>query len=123
MEETWPSNAMVSYRDTKHCAWYRNMILSAMIKSFRGKFAEAILQGRMAPKGFPANLVNVARRKLIMVDAADFLEALNSPPGNRLERLKGDLAGRHSIRISDQWWIVFRWTASGPEDVEIVDYH
>lgn len=94
-----------------------------MIKSFRGKFAEAILQGRTAPKGFPANLTNVARRKLIMVDAADFLEALNSPPGNRLERLKGDLAGKHSIRISDQWRIVFRWTASGPEDVEIVDYH
>lgn len=94
-----------------------------MIKSFRGKFAEAILQGRMAPKGFPANLTNVARRKLIMVDAADFLEALSSPPGNRLERLKGDLAGKHSIRINDQWRIVFRWTASGPEDVEIVDYH
>lgn len=94
-----------------------------MIKSFRGKFAEAILQGRMAPKGFPANLTNVVRRKLIMVDAADFLEALSSPPGNRLERLKGDLAGKHSIRINDQWRIVFRWTASGPEDVEIVDYH
>lgn len=94
-----------------------------MIKSFRGKFAEAILQGRMAPKGFPANLTNVVRRKLIMVDAADFLEALSSPPGNRLERLKADLAGKHSIRINDQWRIVFRWTASGPEDVEIVDYH
>ena len=94
-----------------------------MIKSFRGKFAEAILHGRTAPKGFPADLANVARRKLIMVDAADFLEALNSPPGSRLERLKGDLAGKHSIRINDQWRIVFRWTDSGPEDVEIVDYH
>jgi toxin HigB-1 len=64
-----------------------------------------------------------ARRKLIMVDAADFLKALNSPPGNRLERLKGDLASKHSIRINDQWRIVFRWTNAGPEDVEIVDYH
>jgi proteic killer suppression protein len=94
-----------------------------MIRSFRGKFAELILQGRMVPKGFPANLAKVARRKLIMVDSAAFLEALNSPPGNRLEALKGDLAGRHSIRINDQWRIVFRWTGPGPEDVEIIDYH
>ncbi|KJC55476.1 Killer protein [Bradyrhizobium sp. LTSP849] len=94
-----------------------------MIKSFKGKFAETILQGRMAPKGFPADLAKVARRKLIMVDAAEFLDTLKSPPGNRLEALKGDLAGKHSIRINDQWRIVFRWTAAGPEDVEIVDYH
>ena len=94
-----------------------------MIRSFKGKFAEPILEGRMAPKGFPANLVRVARRKLIMVDSANFLEALNSPPGNRLEALKGDLAGKHSIRINDQWRVVFRWTDAGPEDVEIIDYH
>ena len=93
-----------------------------MIRSFKGKFAEPILQGRMVPKGFPANLAKVARRKLIMVDAAAFLEALNSPPGNRLEALKGDLAGKHSIRINDQWRIVFRWTDAGPGDVEIIDY-
>ena len=48
---------------------------------------------------------------------------LAAPPGNRLEALKGDLAGKHSIRINDQWRIVFRWTDAGPEDVEIVDYH
>ncbi|HMH97778.1 MAG TPA: type II toxin-antitoxin system RelE/ParE family toxin, partial [Bradyrhizobium sp.] len=71
-----------------------------VINSFKGKFAEPILQGRVVPKGFPANLAKVARRKLIMVDAAAFLEALNSPPGNRLEALKGDLAGKHSIRIN-----------------------
>jgi toxin HigB-1 len=94
-----------------------------MIRNFKGKFAELILQGRMVPKGFPTNLVKVARRKLIMVDAAAFLEALNSPPGNRLEALKGDLVGKHSIRINDQWRVVFRWTEAGPEDVEIVDYH
>ena len=94
-----------------------------MIKSFRGKFAEAILGGRVVPKGFPANLAKVARRKLIMVDSASFLEALNSPPGNRLEALRGDLAGKHSIRINDQWRVVFRWTDAGPEDVEIIDYH
>ena len=94
-----------------------------MIRSFRGQFAEPILQGRTVPKGFPANLSKAARRKLIMLDAATFLEALNSPPGNHLEALKGDLAGKHSIRINDQWRIVFRWTDAGPEDVEIIDYH
>jgi proteic killer suppression protein len=94
-----------------------------VIRSFKGKFAEAILQGRMVPKGFPADLARVARRKLIMVDSAEILAALNSPPGNRLEALKGDLIGKHSIRINDQWRIVFRWTDTGPEDVEIVDYH
>jgi toxin HigB-1 len=94
-----------------------------MIRSFRGKFAEPILEGRIVPKGFPSNLAKVARRKLVMVDSAAFLEALNSPPGNRLEPLKGDLAGKHSIRINDQWRIVFRWTGAGPEDVEIIDYH
>jgi len=94
-----------------------------MIKSFRGKFAEAILEGRKIPKGFPAALAKAARIKLIMLDAATFIEALRSPPGNRLEALKGKLAGKHSIRINDQWRIVFRWTDGGPEDVEIVDYH
>jgi proteic killer suppression protein len=94
-----------------------------VIGSFKGRFAEPILQGRTVPKGFPANLAKVARRKLIMVDAAPFLKALASPPGNRLEALKGDLTGKHSIRINDQWRIVFRWTDAGPEEVEIVDYH
>ena len=94
-----------------------------MIGSFKGKFAELILEGRMAPKGFPADLAKAARRKLIMVDAATFLESLRSPPGNRLEALRGNLAGKHSIRINDQWRVVFRWTDAGPEDVEIIDYH
>ena len=94
-----------------------------MIRNFKGKYAELVLHDRRVPKGFPANLAKVARRKLIMVDAATFLEALNSPPGNRLEALKGDLAGKHSIRINDQWRVVFRWTDAGPEDVEIIDYH
>jgi toxin HigB-1 len=56
----------------------------------------------------------------VMVDSADLLLVLSSPPGNRLEALKGDLAGK---RINDQWQIMFRWTDAGPEDVEIVDYH
>jgi len=94
-----------------------------VIRSFKGKFAEPILQGRMVPTGFPAILAKVARRKLIMIDSAAFLEAPNAPPGNRLEALKGDLAGKHSIRINDQWRVVFRWTDAGPEDVEIIGYH
>jgi proteic killer suppression protein len=94
-----------------------------MIKSFRGKFAEAILRERMVPKGFPADLAAVARRKLIMVNNATRLADLTSPPGNRLEALEGRLAGRHSIRINDQWRIVFLWTEDGPDEVEIIDYH
>ncbi len=58
-----------------------------------------------------------------MLDAATELEDLRVPPGNRLEALKGDRAGQHSIRVNDQWRICFRWTDAGAEDVEIVDYH
>jgi toxin HigB-1 len=82
--------------------------------------------GSSRPRDRPWYLVRILKHcntYLDEVDSADFLEALNSPPGNRLERLKGDLAGKHSIRINDQWRIVFRWTDAGPEDVEIIDYH
>ena len=65
----------------------------------------------------------MATRKLTQLDAAATLEFLKSPPGNYLEALKGDRKGQHSIRINDQWRICFRWTAAGPEDVEIADYH
>ena len=94
-----------------------------MIKSFRGALAELILQQRRVPKGFPTDTAKVARRKLVQLNNAAVLGDLAAPPGNRLEALRGDLAGRHSIRINDQWRIVFRWTNEGPEQVEIVDYH
>jgi toxin HigB-1 len=94
-----------------------------MIKSFRGSFAQAILQDRRVPKGFPADVAKVARRKLVQLNNAALIGDLAAPPGNKLEVLQGKLAGKHSIRINDQWRILFRWTASGPEDVEIVDYH
>ena len=94
-----------------------------VIRSFKGAWSEAILAGRRVPKGFPADIAKVARRKLIQLDAAGALSDLASSPGNRLEALKGNLAGRHSMRINDQWRIVFRWAERGPEDVEIVDYH
>jgi proteic killer suppression protein len=62
-------------------------------------------------------------RKLLILDAAEELQDLTVPPGNRLERLRGDRGGQHSIRINQQWRICFRWTSAGPEDVTIVDYH
>ena len=65
----------------------------------------------------------MANRKLLIIDAAEALNDLRVPPGNRLEQLRGDRAGQHSIRINDQWRICFNWTASGAADVEITDYH
>jgi len=65
----------------------------------------------------------VALRKLRMLDAAESLDDLRVPPGNRLERLRGDRQGQHSIRINDQWRICFRWRGGDAHDVEIVDYH
>ena len=81
------------------------------------------MRERRVPKGFPESIATVARRKLLQLDNASVLGDLATSPGNRLEALQGDLAGKHSIRVNDQWRIVFRWTAAGPEEVEIVDYH
>lgn len=93
-----------------------------MIVSVKGRFAEAVIAGR-AIKGFPAGLLAVAERRMQAIHNAQLLSDLRSPPGNRLEALKGDRAGQHSIRINDQWRICFVWTEAGAEDVEIVDYH
>lgn len=94
-----------------------------MIRSFRGKLAQAIHADRQVPKGFSQSLAKIARRKLVQLNNASVLRDLAVPPGNHLEALKRDLAGRHAIRINDQWRIVFRWTGAGAEDVEIMDYH
>ena len=98
-----------------------------MILGWKGKLSAqlALLErGRKAPKGFPADLVKPALRKLSMIDAARRLEDLRVPPGNRLEALKGERRGQHSIRINDQWRICFRWIEGhGAEDVEVADYH
>ena len=93
-----------------------------MIKSFRGKTTEALFNGE-SPRGFPTHLVKAARRKLRYLSAAGDLGDLKSSPGNRLEALAGDRKGQHSIRISDQFRVCFVWTAEGPAEVEIVDYH
>ena len=92
------------------------------IRSFRDGRLASILR-RQAPKGFPAELLPVARRKLVMLDSAQTLDDLRAPPANRLELLKGDRAGWHSIRVNDQFRLCFRWTPEGPVDVEFVDYH
>ena len=93
-----------------------------MIQSTKGKLIEDILANRPA-KGFPAGILKVARRKLTMLDAAARLEDLRAPPANRLEALKGDRKGQHSIRVNDQWRFCFVWTENGPADVEFTDYH
>ncbi len=92
------------------------------IKSFKSAELE-LIRDRKCPKGFPADLARVTRRKLVMLDAAAQLQDLKAPPANRLEALKGERAGQHSIRVNDQFRLCFRWTDSGPEDVEFVDYH
>ena len=74
-------------------------------------------------RALPQELRRAARRKLLYLHEAAVLADLRVPPGNRLEALRGDWQGFHSIRINDQWRICFRWTTAGPEDVEIADYH
>lgn len=93
-----------------------------MIRSFADPDTEALHRDGTCParwRGFQS----VALRKLDMIDAAVRIDDLRVPPGNRLEKLRGDLAGRWSIRINDQWRIVFRFDGDGPEEVTIVDYH
>jgi proteic killer suppression protein len=92
-----------------------------MIVSFRDADTEALAKGRRVRRFL--SIESVARRKLRQLQIAGRLEDLRVPPGNRLEALKGDRAGQHSIRINDQFRICFRFTAAGPADVEIVDYH
>ena len=92
-----------------------------MIVSFKCADTEDLAKGRRV-KRF-VNIESVARRKLRQLQIAGRLGDLRVPPGNRLESLKGDRAGQHSIRINDQFRVCFRWTTAGAEDVEIVDYH
>jgi len=92
-----------------------------MIKSFRCADTQLLFETGKC-KRFAA-IAGVAARKLVQLDAAQTLDFLRSPPGNRLEALSGDRAGQHSIRVNDQFRLCFRWTDGGPEDVEIVDYH
>ena len=93
-----------------------------MIKSFADKRTATIFAG-YAVKGLPSQIQKRARAKLMAVDAAAQINDLRIPPGNRLEYLKGDREGQHSIRINSQWRICFVWREGGAWDAEIVDYH
>ncbi len=92
-----------------------------MIQSFKCKDTQALYEGK-SPRKFKSFL-SVAERKLAQLEAAQTLDFLKVPPGNRLESLKGDRKGQYSIRINDQWRICFGWSGIGPVNVEIVDYH
>ena len=92
-----------------------------MIRGFRDKKTQQFFAGEMV-KEF-SGFRKVAERKLTMLDNASDLKDLLAPPGNRLEMLKGDRAGQHSIRINEQWRICFVWKTDGPYEVEIADYH
>ncbi len=96
-----------------------------MIRSFGSKSTEDFYHGRKTAQARKITTVirTSALRKLDMLNAATIIEDLRSPPGNRLEKLTGDLDSFHSIRINQQWRLIFRWVDGGPENVEIVDYH
>lgn len=94
---------------------------TAVIRTFAGRDTEALFAGR-CPRRWLA-IRSQAERKLAMLHAARTLEFLRSPPGNRLEALRGDRKGQHAIRINDQWRLCFRWRDGDAEEVEIVDYH
>ena len=93
-----------------------------MIKSFRHKETEKIFNRQFSGK-LPQDIQRVARKKLVILDAAPRLNDLRIPPGNQFEALKGDRKGQHSIRITDQWRICFKWSDGDAYDVEITDYH
>ena len=96
--------------------------IPSMIVSFGDRDTEALFR-RERVKGIDPRIQQTALRKLRYLDAATTLDDLRIPPGNRLEALKGDRAGRHSIRVNDQWRIVFRWADGRAHDVRIEDYH
>ena len=93
-----------------------------MIKSSADKSTKQLFDRKFV-KRFPKYLQKNAYRKLLIIDGAEKLDDLRIPPGNRLENLEGDLSGKHSIRINDQWRIVFAWKENNEYEVEIIDYH
>lgn len=93
-----------------------------MIRTFGNKETEKIWNGIQSKK-LPADIQNVARRKLRMINNSQSVNDLRIPPANRLEKLSGNLSGFYSIRINNQWRIIFRWEDNNAFDVEIIDYH
>ncbi|MCS0499202.1 type II toxin-antitoxin system RelE/ParE family toxin [Protaetiibacter mangrovi] len=93
-----------------------------MIRSFGDRDTQRLWR-RETVTSYDPRILRTALRKLAILDAAVVLDDLRAPPGNRLEQLRGNRSGQHSIRINDQWRICFTWTDAGPAAVEIVDYH
>ena len=93
-----------------------------MIRSFADETTRKVWLRQRAPRLGP-DLQRAAQKKLRLLNAAESINDLRVPPGNRLEELAGDRTGQHSIRVNDQYRICFKWTATGPADVEITDYH
>jgi proteic killer suppression protein len=93
-----------------------------VLRSFANKDTERVWR-RERSRQLDPTTQRAALRKLLILDAADVLDDLRVPPGNRLEKLGGDRNGQYSVRVNQQWRACFRWTSAGPEDVEIVDYH
>jgi toxin HigB-1 len=93
-----------------------------LIQSWKTKAARDVFEGR-SPKGFPASLIKATRRRLSQLNAAQNIEDLRAPPGNRLHALTADRQGQWSISVNDQFRICFIWTEKGPEGVEFADYH
>ena len=96
-----------------------------MIASFGDQATSDLYHGVQSrrARAFPADVVPVALRKLDMVNAARTLLDLRSPPGNRLERLRGNWRGFHSVRVNEQWRVIFRWAEGAAHDVRLLDYH
>ncbi len=97
-------------------------MLSGVIQSFGDADTERVWR-RERVRRFGSDLQRMTNRKLLIIDAAETLNDLRVPPGNRLERLRGERVGQYSIRINDQWRICFTWSAAGPANVQIIDYH
>jgi proteic killer suppression protein len=97
-------------------------MLGTVIQSFADSNTEKVWR-RERVRRLGSDLQRMANRKLLIIDAAETLDDLRVPPGNRLEQLKGNRAGQYSIRINDQWRVCLTWSAAGPTDVEITDYH
>jgi proteic killer suppression protein len=96
-----------------------------VIRSFADKVTADVFYGEPTARArrIPVEVIKVALRKLAQLDAAVRLDDLRVPPGNRLEALRGDRAGSHSIRVNEKWRVVFRWESDGAHDVELTDYH
>jgi proteic killer suppression protein len=93
-----------------------------MINSFSDKLTEDLFNRKFV-RHLPTTIRRLAYRKLLLIDGAERLDDLRIPPGNRLEKLSGDLIGKYSIRINDQWRIIFSWKENNAYEVEITDYH